>query len=227
MRRVHYALISAAVLALVVGTIVAWRMLFPPSQVTAFYERLRLPQYMPEDVEWRMQGSDAGMDAEVRAGLIPPYLILQWETVRAYDLSDYLRTGKIVYDAPHIGMAVCLIDIELEVDLGGQRNPVTVDGVQGWFTRLGPDDFTPLNQATVEEGTSGFGLGIYGLISAKRRQGGIKGIEGEAIALQWNKEGIHYLLIAQDIEPMNEKELLKIANSMASSELPIPSSTRQ
>ena len=43
---------------------------------------------------------------------------------------------------------------------------------------------------------------------------------GPAIALQWNRDGVHHLLIAQDIEPMNETELFRMANSMAPSKYP-------
>ncbi len=51
-------------------------------------------------------------------------------------------------------------------------------------------------------------------------------MRGRAIALQWNRDSVHYALIAQDIEPMNKDELLNIANSMAPSEWPFPSFSR-
>ena len=38
--------------------------------------------------------------------------------------------------------------------------------------------------------------------------------------MQWNRDGVHYVLIAQDKDPMNKEELLKIANSMAPAEYP-------
>ena len=64
---------------------------------------------------------------------------------------------------------------------------------------------------------------IYISISRERAGGSMR---GRAIALQWNRDSVHYALIAQDIEPMNKDELLNIANSMAPSEWPFPSFSR-
>ena len=45
---------------------------------------------------------------------------------------------------------------------------------------------------------------------------------GEAIALQWSRDGVHYCLIAQNVEPMSVDDLLRMADSMASAESPWP-----
>ncbi len=45
---------------------------------------------------------------------------------------------------------------------------------------------------------------------------------GEAIALQWNREGVHHILIAQNKEPTAVNDLLNMSNSMMPPELPSP-----
>ena len=43
---------------------------------------------------------------------------------------------------------------------------------------------------------------------------------GEAIALQWNRGGMHYILIAQNIEPLILEDLFEMADSMVQPKLP-------
>ena len=117
-----------------------------------------------------------------------------------------------------------MVDTELDVDMGGQRTAIEVDGVQGWFTRLGPDDFLRLedrDKAREQWLEWRFERSVYTYIKGDRWLEDPPGkLRGEAIALQWNRDGVHYVLIAQDKDPMNKEELLKIANSMAPSEYP-------
>ncbi len=101
-----------------------------------------------------------------------------------------------------------------------QREPVDVDGVQGWLWHLSLDDLAPPRM----EGEHT----MYARLRGFRRQsspaklengsytppssGGL--ISGSAIAIQWNRDGVHYVLIAQDFEPMSEDILLSMANSL-------------
>ena len=45
---------------------------------------------------------------------------------------------------------------------------------------------------------------------------------GEAISLQWNRECVHYILIAPDMGPITVNDLFKMANSMIQSDPPFP-----
>ena len=45
---------------------------------------------------------------------------------------------------------------------------------------------------------------------------------GEAISLQWNREGVHHILIAQNKDQIAVNDLFKMANSMTQPNLPSP-----
>ena len=111
--------------------------------------------------------------------------------------------------------------------MGGQRTPVEVDSVQGWFTRLGPDElFEPEDEEESRVMWQEWRFDrtlLYANSYGSQAGDIISRLSGPAIALQWNRDGRHYVLIAQDIEPMNKDEMLKMANSMAPSEWPFPS----
>ena len=160
----------------------------------------------------------------VRAGRTLPYLIYKWTTDPTTDFSNYFPMGSVADEWPTIGIHIGQVDYPLDVDMGGQRTPVEVDGVQGWFTRLGPDEFVfpeDDEESRVMWQEWRFDRSMYSLIAMDRQPGYISSrLSGPAIALQWNRDGRHYVLIAQDIEPMNKEELLKIANSMAPAEYP-------
>ena len=106
------------------------------------------------------------------------------------------------------------------MDMEGQeRTSVAVDGVEGWLTHLGPTDFyPPIENKDFNTFTNSwrYDRTIY------RRALVYRGtyLWGPAIVLQWNREGTHYLLMAQEREPMNVELLLQMANSMAPAEFP-------
>ena len=226
MKLVRYFLLLIVVSAVVAGGWVAWQNLFKESPTPSFRASLRMPEYTPE---WaRRKGGDYPDEVNVRAGRTLPYLVYKWNTDKTADLSAYFPMGRVEYDQwPPIGISLGQVDYQLDVDMGGQRTPVEVDGVQGWFTRLGPDElFEPEDEeeSSVMWQEWRFDRTFYMLIAGERRPGSIiSRLSGPAIALQWNRDGRHYVLIAQDIEPMNKDELLKMANSMAPSEWPFPS----
>ena len=138
------------------------------------------------------------------------------------------------------GVMMVQVGWEFDLDMGGERASVEVDGVQGWFTLLSSEDFHPpidgspiftvmRNWPDSARGESGYVGVLFERNSPDPREAppGMSVVSdyllwGQAIALQWNREGVHHLLIAQDIEPMNEDELFKMANSMAPSDSLLP-----
>ena len=221
LKRARYLLLIVAVSALVAGGWAAWQSLFTESPTVTFRERLRLPQYLPE---WlNRTGGAIPNEAEVRAGVEVPYLVVRWERRRGVEE----RRRSVDPDLPRIGVILGLVDTELEMDLEGQeRAPVEVDGVQGWLTKLGPDEFIePEDRDEKFELWRGwfYDRAVYVQVMGARSSDAYgNGMLGPAIALQWNNKGIHYLLIAQDRDLMNASVLLQIANSMAPSEFPFP-----
>lgn len=225
MRLVRYFLMMVVVSAVGAGGWVVWQNLFKESPTPGFRESLRMPGYTPEWIT--RQGGDYPDEVDVRAGRRLPYLVYKWTTDETADLSTYLPGGGIADEWPHIGISLGQVDYPLDVDMGGQRTPIEVDNVQGWFTRLGPDEFVEPedddeSRAMWQEWR--FDRTFYALIAGERRPWSIiSRLSGPAIALQWNRDGRHYVLIAQDIAPMSKEELLKMANSLAPSEWPFPS----
>ena len=178
--------------------------------------------------------------------------------------------SALAYKPP--GVRLVQTRAQFDMDLGGERRKVEVDGVEGWLTYLGRDAFYPPDveerfraiESGWPEGASG--LKSYSSILWNRHLPGQSNLDpsvdapniegdnveylsigmacdrpyvefkfsctqrkdtsptytlfGEAIALQWNREGVHYILIAQDIEPMNEGDLFKMANSLTRPRLP-------
>ena len=194
-----------------------------------FRDRLRLPQYIPEylDLSAVSEESFAGANDSVKPGA-------QW----SWEGRDPTDSDSTDYASP--GAMMVQVGWEFDLDMGGERESAEVDGVQGWFTRLSSEDFYPPTDGSplfsVKEnwpegagGESGYiGVLFEREIHPPRESppGGAVFSDsllwGPAIALQWNRDGVHHLLIAQDIEPMNEDELLKMANSMAPSDSLLP-----
>ena len=169
--------------------------------------RARLPsQYEPELLQ-RQNIASTSDRYEVKAGFNLPWATIEWRGPANLWLS--------------------LVDTELEMDMGGVWERVEVDGVRGWLTRLGAGDFLEPGEREARSAQSlewRYDRRIYSRLSSARRDitGGVPW--GDAIALQWNRDGIHYLLIAQDWEPVTVDELLKMANSMAPSDIHLPAS---
>ena len=109
------------------------------------------------------------------------------------------------------------------MDLGGQETTtMTVDGVQGRLWRLGSQDFirprsNEAYKALIRDWE--YDRSFYTSILTARSSE-FNPFSGEAIALQWNREGVHYLIFARDMEPITEDVILEIANSMASATYP-------
>ena len=219
MRLFRYFLIMVVGAAIGAGGWVAWQSITKESPSAGFLEKLRLPQYKPDG----HSSSTRGDELLIGQGYQLPYVSLSWD-IHPSSASETSHDN----DWPHTHVRLNLVDTELDVDMGGQRTAIEVDGVQGWFTRLRPDDFLRLedrDKAREQWLEWRFERSVYTYIKRSRGPEDSPGnkLRGEAIALQWNREGIHYVLIAQDKDPMNKEELLKTANSMAPSEWPFPS----
>lgn len=118
---------------------------------------------------------------------------------------------------------------ELPIDARGKQR-VQVDGVEGLLWRLEPDewrdaDSNPYAEDKPERDTLGLGNRLYRRVLEQRRTWESRGepregvIVGLAIAIQWNRDGVHYVLIGQDKGPMTEEALLQLANSLALTEV--------
>jgi hypothetical protein len=126
-----------------------------------------------------------------------------------------------------------MIPREMEVDLGGIKDEVFVDGVAAIVSRLEPDDFVSprgLGEHSQDherwdpvEGQSGQTLynEIYRLRSPYSGRGGLVGnvLSGEALAIQWNKDGRHYILIGKKKGPITLDVLVNMAKSVNSTPL--------
>ncbi len=269
MRPVPFIMLLVLVSVVVVGTFSAGRFLFKPSAQQEFRDRLRLPQYIPEYL--RRYGSSEALTTGGYDDRVKPGVEISWEG-REHTPLD--RSG---YASP--GVMMIQVGLEFDFDIGGERESVEVDGVQGWLIRLSSDDFRPPLDGTpvytlAKGWPEGAGRGVsYNRVIDQRDVPGPRELpptsdeasavleeevvrkplvyitptwrpwqnyiedrvvrvevpEGErwrwsdsllwgpAIALQWNRDGVHHFLIAQDIEPMNEDELFRMANSMAPS----------
>ena len=99
------------------------------------------------------------------------------------------------------------------MDLEGQsRTAVVVDGVQGWLSLLDILDFVLPNRD--DPGYEDYRAlrmeweydrSIYSRLIYGRRDFLWHPSAGPAIALQWNREGYHYLLFAKDKEPWTRR----------------------
>ena len=202
-----------------------------PNAQQEFRDRLRLPQYIPDYLDhFRVsEESFAGANEFVKPGA-------QW----SWEGNSSAGLDSTGYASP--GVMMVQVGWEFDLDMGGDRASVEVDGVQGWFTRLSSEDFHPPTDGspifTVMRNWPDSARGESGYVGVlfERNSPGPREVPpgmvvvsdyllwGQAIALQWNREGVHHLLIAQDIEPMNEDELLKMANSMSHSDSILPHS---
>jgi hypothetical protein len=126
---------------------------------------------------------------------------------------------------------------ELDVDLEGERTLIEVHGVPGWLWHLGPLDFARqlwrgdfVSPYSYEEVHKAFiqdwqyDRSGYILVQDARYNPGT--LSGPAISLQWNREGINYILISKNRGPMTEDVLLQIADSIAPSKYPSISEIR-
>jgi hypothetical protein len=208
-RRTIYIILLVFVLAFIGMSAGMWYMLSSDSGVTSrFKAGLRLPQSVPE---WLgRSGGRYSSEVRVRTDRILPYLVFNWNVCQD---TDY----------PHKGFSLSLAYGEMEMDLGSQdKTSIDVDGVQGWLWHLGSQDFVRPESsdeysALTQDWT--YDRSIYKAIFDARIDVS-KSPTGEAIAIQWNREDIHYLLFAKDREPMTEDVLIQIANSMAPSKYP-------
>ena len=129
---------------------------------------------------------------------------------------------------PKAGLSLSIALEHQEMDMDGQsRTAVEVDGVQGWLSRLDILDFVEPNRddPSYEDYRAlrrewEYDRRIYSRLIYGRRDFLMDPSAGPAIALQWNREGFHYLLFAKDKEPLNAEVLMRIANSMAPSPYP-------
>ena len=72
-------------------------------------------------------------EKEVRSGRQIPHYTLNWRVKR----TDWDIRPR------HVGLTLSLVATELEMDMGGERERVEVDGVQGWLSHLSAEDFVP------------------------------------------------------------------------------------
>ncbi len=184
-----------------------------PETVTRFEEGFRFPEYVPNWLGRR--GGDYANAGKVKAGEQLPYVSFYWDVC-------------VDTDDPRARLSLSIAMEHQEVDLGGQsRTAVHVDGVQGWLTRLDILDFVEPNRddPEYEEYRTRnveweYDRGIYNRLIYGRRDFLLSPSAGPAIALQWNRDGYHYLIFAKDKEPLNAEVLMDIANSMAPSPYP-------
>ncbi len=235
MIRYRLAVLGIAILVWITGC-------FEPNDQQVWRDRLRLPTYMPDYL--RLTGVSEKSLAE-ESGMSPGAK-WDWEGVHHGPVPP-----GTVDSIKSPGVIMVQFGAEFDLDMGGERVTVEVDGVTGWFTRLDAKDFYPpddspslsIRNSWPQEAREQSG---YNIVLGERRTpafevpcpkmmpgGEVECLPpewndsllwGEAIALQWNRDGTHHLLIAQDIEPMNESELFKMANSMAPSDSLTPSS---
>ena len=183
-----------------------WQLAYPGSPTAALEKHLRLPQNMPEWLEVLEGGAPS--HSSVRGGFERPWLIILWK-------------GSQTPWKPSLSMMFAVVDTEVEMDLGGQREPIAVDGVQGWLTHLRPEDFVPpAERRDFYAVTKDWRLDHTVYREALDYRASALHLYGPAIALQWNREGTHYLTMAQEEEPMTVELLLQMANSMAPGEFP-------
>lgn len=210
--RVIVFLVAASVV--VIGGCMLWQTLFFKTGTTWLKENWRGAQYIPEYVEeLRMSWPN---EEYVRAGKQDPHYTFVW-------LMKYAeweaRPSSIV-------ITLSLEATEREIDLGGERERVEVDGGQGWLSRLSAEDFvTPLKTSEAREEYR-YARNAYDTLLRRRSGTGSERLEGPIITLQWNKDGIHYLLVGRDREPVTVDDLLKMANSFAPAEFPYPWGSR-
>ena len=122
----------ALVCALVVVT---WTLgCFEPNEQQVWRDKLRLPAYFPPYLQLE------GVSEKPLAGEhgLKPGAEWAWE---GFHLSP-VPPGAIDYiKSP--GVIMVQVGAVFDLDMGGDRRSIQVDGVTGWFTRLGAEDFSP------------------------------------------------------------------------------------
>lgn len=216
-------LVAATAILLAVGCRAA-----PPSNSEGGIKEFRAPVIVPDSLRTAGPRYRTGPDHI-------PYLVQLWEgPVPEPSGGATVTFGGVEWPAgsePQ-GVVFGAIAREMEMDLGGVREPVDVDGARGWFWRLDESDFLPPANHDLEL-TEAKELSRAGLLRERlmyideirhiRAYDGahtripFRGhlLSGRAIALQWNREGIHYIVIAKDKPPMSREALFAMADSMA------------
>ena len=203
------ALIVAA-LAIVAGSCVLWQWMYTESPTAWLKENWRMPRYMPGYLD--LHAMSPVDEKEVRSGWQVPHYSFRW-LVKRTDWDPRPR---------NVGMMLSLVATELEMNMGGEMERVEVDGVQGWLSHLAAEDFTPPSERLDLVREYWYDRYVYLELQAKRGPTGVRTLDEPIITLQWNRDGIHYLLVGQDREPVTVDEMLKIANSFAPAEFPYP-----
>ncbi len=126
---------------------------------------------------------------------------------------------------------------ELDIQTEG-KTPFQVDGVTGWLWRLDRDVFVEdptviagdewlqgnsLKQALAERFDSlpkAIGRAYLYFDAAGSRHGEFGRLSGPALAIQWNKDKQHYLLIGERRAPITEDVLRTMADSLVAKEEP-------
>ena len=201
-------LVAASVF--VVGGRALWQTLFFESPTAWLQDNWRMPRYMPDFLD--LYGISPADEKEVRSGRQVAHYTFEWLVKR----TDWDTRPR------HVGMMLSLVATELEMDLGGERKRVDVDGVQGWLSHLSTEHFIPPSERLHLIKEYWYDRAVYLKLLGKRGPTGIETLDGPIITLQWNRDGIHYLLVGQDRERVTVDEMLKIANSFARAEFPYP-----
>lgn len=173
-----------------------------------FKDGFRFPESVPAWMGYS-QGEYWNVLWEKR-NLMLPHLIFYWENCQ--DPSP-----------DKAGLMLGLSYGHLDVDLGAPRTTVDIDGTMGWLTHLSAQDFSASDDMEeyrrITEGWD-YDRRVYSWLLFERGYGFESELGGAAIALQWNKSGIHHLLVAKAREPMTQEILLEIANSLTPAPFP-------
>lgn len=210
--RVTALIVAASVI--LVGSCALWQALFFESPTHWLRDNWRMAQYIPDYA----QGLNMSLpdEKEVRSGRQVPHYTLNWRVKR----TDWDIRPR------HVGLTLSLVATELEMDMGGERERVEVDGVQGWLSHLSAEDFVPPPERRDVLRELRYDRFVYYGLLTRRGPKGFETLNGPIITLQWNRGGIHYLLVGQDKEPVTVDDMLKMANSFASAEFPYPRKSR-
>ena len=212
-RTVYLLILLPIVLLVVIGGGIYYSLTREPETVTRFKEGFRFPESMPD---WLGRAGGYYANAgRVQTGERLPYVTFNWQVC-----------ADTVNPKTRLSLSIALEHQEMDLE-GQSRTAVEVDGVQGWLSRLDILDFVLPNRDDLSYKDYmalrmewDYDRHIYSQLIRARREFLSDPLAGPAIALQWNREGFHYLLFAEDREPLNAEVLMRIANSMAPSPYP-------
>ncbi len=207
-RTVYLILLGCAV-AFVLAVTALWRCVESDSPTVArFKDAYRFPEYLPAWMGY--SGGEYWNVLWEKRDLMLPYLVFHWKNC---------QDPRIEGSGVMLGLAYG----ELDIDLGAPRTAVDVDGTTGWLTQLSGQVFAAVYDKEeyyrVTEGWD-YDRKVYSWLLFERGYALQSGIGGAALALQWNKDGIHHLLVANTTEPMTEEILFQIANSLSPAPFP-------